>query len=187
MLLSDKDIKKLIDKGDIKVNPMPDLEKALGPISLDLRLAHDFLVFKRTSHPFVDLKDPESYKQITEEVVKKENEPFILHPQEFILASTFESLEIPNYLAGRLEGKSSLGRLGLIIHSTAGKFDPGWKGRLVLEITNIGTMPIALYPQIRVCQMLFEQISTETTGYTERENEVYRNQSKTTATGGNWN
>lgn len=186
MILSDIDIKALIKKGDIKVDPLPDFKKALGPVSLDFRLGHDFLTFTRTAHPFVDLKDPSSFKNITQEVHKKTKEQFVIHPNEFILASTLENLELPNYLAGRLEGKSSLGRLGLVVHSTAGKFDPGWKGKLVLEITNIGVLPIALYPEIRVCQMLFEQISTETIGYTQRSGEVYKNQDKTIGSGGNW-
>jgi dCTP deaminase len=187
MILSDIDIKDLIAKGELKVDPLPDYEKALGPVSLDFRLGHDFLIFTRTSYPFIDVKKPETFKDITEEVHKRSDEQFIIHPGEFILASTLESLELPNYLAGRLEGKSSLGRLGLVVHSTAGKFDPGWKGKLVLEITNIGVLPIALYPEIRVCQMLFEQISTKTVGYTERTGEVYKNQDKTVGSGGNWN
>ena len=187
MLLSDLDIKKQLELKRIKVDPLPDLEKSLGPVSLDFRLGHDFLTFSRTSHPFIDVKDPETFKDITEEVTKRSDEKFILHPNEFILASTLETLELPNDIAGRLEGKSSLGRLGIIIHSTAGKFDPGWKGKLVLEITNIGVVPIALYPEIRICQMLFEQITAPTVGYTQRSGEVYKNQDKTTATGGNWN
>jgi dCTP deaminase len=187
MILSDIDIKKLIEKGDIKVDPMPDFEKAMGPVSLDFRLGHDFLIFTRTAHPFVDVRNPETFKDITQSVTKNTDEAFIIHPGEFILASTLENLELPNYLAGRLEGKSSLGRLGLVVHSTAGKFDPGWKGKLVLEITNIGVLPIALYPEIRVCQMLFEEISTKTVGYTERAGEVYKNQDKTMGSGGNWN
>jgi dCTP deaminase len=187
MILSDNDIKEFLKKGEIKIDPLPDMEKALGPVSVDFRLGHDFLVFTRTSYPYVDVKDPESFKNITEEVHKETNEKFIIHPNEFILASTLETLELPNYIAGRLEGKSSLGRLGLVVHSTAGKFDPGWKGKLVLEITNIGVLPIALYPEIRVCQMLFEEISSKTVGYTERASEVYKNQSKTIGSGGNWN
>lgn len=187
MILSDNEIKELINNGEIKVDPVPDFEKALGPVSLDFRLGYDFLIFKRTTHPFVDVKNPETFKDITEEVTKKADQPFIIHPGEFVLASSLERLELPNNLAGRLEGKSSLGRLGLVVHSTAGKFDPGWKGKLVLEITNIGVLPIALYPEIRICQMLFEQISSATKGYTERKGEVYKNQDKTTGSGGNWN
>jgi len=187
MILSDKDIKKLIDKGDIKIDPIPDLSKALGPVSIDFRLGHDFLVFGTSSHPYIDVKNPDTFKQITREVNKKSDEQFILHPREFVLASTLEYLEIPNYLAGRLEGKSSLGRIGLVVHSTAGKFDPGWKGKLVLEITNIGVLPIALYPEIRVCQMIFEQISTPTEGYTERSQAHYKDQTKTLESAGNWN
>ncbi|MGE5297693.1 MAG: dCTP deaminase [Acidobacteriaceae bacterium] len=187
MILSDNDIKACLKSGKIKVDPLPDLEKSLGPVSLDFRLGHDFLIFTRTAHPYVDLKDPESFQHITQEVHKENEDKFIIHPNEFILASTLEVLELPNDLAGRLEGKSSLGRLGLVVHSTAGKFDPGWKGNLVLEITNIGVLPIALYPEIRICQMIFEEITSKTIGYTERKDEVYKNQDKTVASRGNWN
>lgn len=182
MILSDTDIKKKLEKGEIKINPAPDYEIAMGPVSVDLRLGSDFMIYKRTSRPFIDVRDTSSFVELTETIMKNDDEPFIIHPGEFVLGSTVENVELPNDLAGRLEGKSSLGRLGIVIHSTAGKFDPGWKGRLVLEISNIGTMPIMLYPGMRVCQLLFEQLSSPTSkGYTERANSKYKNQSGTTA------
>ncbi len=180
MILSDIDIKKKLDSGEIKIDPMPQLEIALGPVSIDLRLGKDFIVYRRTARPLIDVKDTASFMELTETVIKEEHEPFVIHPSEFVLGSTIENVEIPNDLAGRLEGKSSLGRLGVVIHSTAGKFDPGWKGRLVLEISNIGTLPILLYPGMRICQLLFEQISTPTKGYTERASSKYKNQKGTT-------
>ncbi len=175
MLLSDKDIKAKLANGEIKIEPLPDLDIALGPISIDLRLGHQFLVYKRTEQPFIDVKKPETFENLTTLLSKNEAESFTIHPGEFVLAGTLEYVEIPNNLAGRLEGRSSLGRLGIIIHSTAGKFDPGWKGRLVLEISNIGLVPVRLYPEMRVCQLLFEELSSETSQpYTARKTSKYK-------------
>jgi dCTP deaminase len=181
MILSDTDIKKKLDSGEIKVDPMPDLNVALSTVSLDLRLGKDFMVYRRTARPFIDVKNTASFMELTETVIKESNEPFIIHPGEFVLGATVESIQLPPDLAGRLEGKSSLGRLGIVIHSTAGKVDPGWVGRLVLEISNIGTLPIMLYPDMRVCQLLFEQLSSPTSKtYTQRESSKYKNQEGTT-------
>jgi dCTP deaminase len=177
MILSDNDIKAELDGGRIKIEPMPDLEVALGPISIDLRLGNQFMTFRRTEQAFIDVNDPSSFEDLTELTNKENHEPFTIHPDEFVLANTLESVDIPNDLAGRLEGRSSLGRLGIVIHSTAGKFDPGWKGRLVLEISNIGTLPVKLYPGMRVCQLLFEKLSSETSQpYTKRASSKYKNQ-----------
>lgn len=177
MILSDRDIKVRLSSGDIKITPLPDLDVALGPMSIDLRLGHQFMVYKRTEQPYIDVKEPATFENLTSLINKQNHEPFTIHPGEFVLATTLESVEIPNNLAGRLEGRSSLGRLGIVIHSTAGKFDPGWKGNLVLEISNIGLVPVRVYPEMRVCQLLFEQLSSETTQpYTQRESSKYRYQ-----------
>lgn len=177
MILSDKDIKEMLENGEIKISPMPDLAVALGPMSIDLRLGHQFMVYKRTEQPYIDVKEPATFENLTSLLNKQNHEPFTIHPGEFVLATTLESVEIPNNLAGRLEGRSSLGRLGIVIHSTAGKFDPGWKGNLVLEISNIGLVPVRVYPEMRVCQLLFEQLSSETTQpYTQRAKSKYRYQ-----------
>lgn len=177
MILSDKDIKTKLASGDIKIDPLPNLDVALGSMSLDLRLGNQFLVYKRTEQPFIDVQNPETFENLTELVTKKNHETFTIHPGEFVLAGTLESVEIPNNLAGRLEGKSSLGRLGIVIHSTAGKFDPGWKGRLVLELSNIGLVPVQLYPGMRICQLLFEELSSETSQpYTQRKDSKYKYQ-----------
>ena len=177
MILSDADIKNKIESGEIKIDPKPDMSTALGTVSLDLRLGHDFMVYRRTARPYIDVKDTGSFIELTETVIKEDSEPFVVHPGEFVLGATLENFELPPDLAGRLEGKSSLGRLGIVIHSTAGKIDPGFKGRLVLEISNIGTLPIMLYPGMRICQILFEQItSTINKPYTEREDSKYKHQ-----------
>ncbi|OGE76695.1 MAG: dCTP deaminase [Candidatus Doudnabacteria bacterium RIFCSPHIGHO2_02_FULL_48_21] len=175
MILSDKDIKTKFESGEIKISPMPDLNVALGPMSIDLRLGHQFMVFKRTEQPYIDVQQPDTFQNLTSLINKQNHEPFTIHPGEFMLATTLESVEIPNNLAGRLEGRSSLGRLGIVIHSTAGKFDPGWKGNLVLEISNIGLVPVRVYPEMRVCQLLFEELSSETAQpYTKRESSKYK-------------
>lgn len=177
MVLSDVDIKKRIKSGSIVLKPVPNLDEALGTVSLDLRLGHQFRVYRRTARPYIDVRDTSTFENLTEEVEKEDKAAFVIHPGEFVLASTFEHLELPNDLAGRLEGKSSLGRLGIVVHSTAGKIDPGFKGQLVLEITNIGTLPILLYPEMRVCQVLFEELSSPTSKtYSERESSKYKNQ-----------
>src|SRR3989344_4429969 len=177
MILSDKDLKAKLDNGEIKIAPMPDLEVALGPMSIDLRRGHQFMVYTRTEQPYIDVKQPETLENLTSLVNMNNDEPFTIHPGEFVLATTLESVEIPNNFAGRLEGRSSLGRLGIVIHSTAGKFDPGWKGNLVLEISNIGLVPVRIYPEMRICQLLFEELSSETTQpYTQRKSSKYKNQ-----------
>lgn len=180
MILSDKDIKTKLENKQIVVDPMPDLAEALGTVSIDLRLGNEFRVYRTTSRPYIDINDPKTSDGLTETITKDDTEAFVIHPREFVLGSTLERIELPADLAGRLEGKSSLGRLGIVIHSTAGKVDPGFKGNLVLEITNIGTLPIMLYPGMRVCQLLFEQLSSPTTkSYSERNNAKYKNQEKT--------
>lgn len=182
MILSDLDIKAKLDQSEIKIDPMPDMAQALGTVSIDLRLGGQFMKYRTTDRPFIDVKDPQTFEGLTETVTKTENEAFVIHPQEFVLGSTLEKIELPANLAGRLEGKSSLGRLGIVIHSTAGKVDPGFKGNLVLEITNIGNLPVMLYPGMRVCQLLFEQLSTPTSkAYTDREGSKYKNQEQTVA------
>ncbi len=181
MILSDTDIKKKINEGQITITPIPDLDTMVGTVSIDLRLGSDFMIYRRDSRPYVDVNDPNSFTNLTETVIKGENEPFIIHPGEFVLGATLETISLPADLAGRLEGKSSLGRLGIVIHSTAGKVDPGFNGRLVLEITNIGTLPIMLYPNMRVCQLLFEQLSSPTSiKYTDRIDAKYKVQVATT-------
>lgn len=182
MILSDIDIKAKIESNEIVIDPKPDFKSALGTVSIDLRLGGQFMKYRTTDRPFIDVRDSKTFENLTETVTKSEEEAFVIHPGEFVLGSTWEKIELPANLAGRLEGKSSLGRLGIVIHSTAGKVDPGFKGNLVLEITNIGNLPVMLYPGMRVCQLLFEQLSTPTSKvYTEREESKYKNQDQTVA------
>jgi len=160
MLLSDREIEKFIKEGKIKIKPIPDFKNQLGPASLDLRLGREFRVFNQAKAPFIDPKDQKTFKNLTKLVVLKEKEPFILHPGEFVLGVTLEEITLPPDIAAKIEGRSSWGRLGLLVHSTAGYVDPGFSGRLTLEMSNIGKVPIILYPGLRICQLGFELLSS---------------------------
>ncbi|MFC1629804.1 dCTP deaminase, partial [Patescibacteria group bacterium] len=159
MILSDQDIKKYISEGIIKVTPKPNYKEQLGPCSLDLRLGNSFKTFKPTQYPYLDLKNGVDVEKLMEEIVVADGAPFIMQPKEFIIAVTKEEIILPANLMGRLDGRSSLGRLGLVVHSTAARFDPGWEGKAVMELGNLGIMPIILYPGMRICAMTFETLT----------------------------
>ena len=156
MVLSDRTIKEYLDNGAIVIDPL-DL-KDIQPASVDLHLDKKILVFRNSTEPFIDLK--KDLPDLTEEHIIKNDQPFILHPGEFILASTIERIKIPVDIVARLEGKSSLGRVGLLIHSTAGYVDPGWDGKLTLELTNVSRLPITLYYGMRIGQISFLKLTT---------------------------
>lgn len=160
MILSDREIKKYIEEKKIKINPEVDLKKQLGSASLDLRLGNEFRIFEDTKHPFIDVEKPETFRNITKLVKIKNSNPIIFHPNQFILAITFEEVSLPSDITARIDGRSSLGRLGIIIHSTAGHIDPGFRGRITLEMSNIGNLPILLHPGIRICQLVFQELSS---------------------------
>ncbi len=159
MVLADVDIKREIDEGKIVVKPLPDFDVALSACSLDLRLGYEFKIFEHMHIPYYDpLKHNEENVKMKEIKLKK-GEMFILQPNEFALASTLEWVELPDYLVGRLEGRSSIGRLGIVVHSTASLIHPGWKGKIVLELGNHSRMPVALYPGMRICSVSFEKLT----------------------------
>lgn len=172
MILSDRDIKKMLSAGRIKISPDPDLSTQLQPASFDLRLSSKFRVFRPTSTPYIDPQDPATFDEMTELTDTADHEqpllphlpkgprPFVIHPGEFVLGMTKEFVELPDDITARVEGRSSLGRLGIIIHSTAGYVDPGFKGNITLEITNIGSVPVLLHPDMRICQLAFETMSS---------------------------
>lgn len=162
MILSDKDIKKALKEGRIKIRPKPDFKTQLSACSLDLRLGNTFRLFEHSRVPYIDPFDKaRNGKNATREIKVKKGKPFIIQPGDFILATTEEYLEIGDDLIGRLEGRSSLGRVGIIVHSTAAVFDPGWRGKVVMEIGNLGRMPVALYPGMRICDIHFEEVSSK--------------------------
>jgi len=155
MVLSDRAIRRLIEAGRIGIDPY---EPALmQPSSLDVRVDRLFRVFRNSRYPFIDVKAEQ--EGLTELVEVENDEPFILHPGEFVLGSTLERVRLPDDLVARLEGKSSLGRLGLLIHSTAGFIDPGWDGHVTLELSNVANLPITIYPEMKIGQLSFVQLS----------------------------
>lgn len=181
MILSDRDIRARLARGDIKIAPEPDPEIQIQPASVDLRLGYDFQTFNYTQQALIDPADPTSFEQLTSLIHLQESERFIVHPGEFVLATTLEHVEIPDDLVARLEGRSSIGRLGIVIHSTAGYIDPGFKGRITLEISNLGRIAVALYPGMRICQIAFEGMSSPVSeGYGVKRTAKYQGQQTTT-------
>jgi len=160
MILSDRDIRRYLQNKTLIIKPQPDLEKQLGAASLDIRLGESFRVFNTTQKFVVDPLDPETFKDLTSLVRIDQKHPFVLHPHQFVLAITYEWLSLPDNLGARIEGRSSWGRLGVIVHSTAGYVDPGFQGNLTLEMSNISPIPILLYPQVKICQLAFETLSS---------------------------
>lgn len=160
MVLSDRDIKKYIQAGKIKITPDLDLDTQLGACSVDLRLGDVFMVFEHSRHPYVDLKAFDDVSSLMREIKVPSGEPFIMQPREFVLASTIEHIELDVDVLARLEGRSSLGRLGIIVHGTSSVFDPGWRGHATLELGNLGIMPVALYAAMKICSFTFEQLSS---------------------------
>lgn len=159
MVLSDVDIKRYIERGKIRITPELPPEQ-FGSCSVDFRLGVEFSVFEHSRHPYIDLREKVGIQEIMRSVTVQPGEPFVLQPHEFVLAITEETLELDDDVLGRLEGRSSLGRIGIIVHGTAGLFDPGWRGKATLELSNLGRMPVALYPGMRICSFTFEQVST---------------------------
>jgi len=155
-VLSDRDIAAALIAGRVKVEPYDPAD--LQPSSVDLHLDRSFRVFRNNRYPFIDVRSPQP--DLTELLNVKDDEPFVLHPGEFVLGQTIEWVELPDDLVARLEGKSSLGRLGLLIHSTAGYVDPGWKGKLTLELSNVANLPIALYFGMKIGQISFFEMSS---------------------------
>ncbi len=150
-VLSDRDIRAALEGGKVRIEPYD--AQDLQPSSVDLHLDCSFRVFRNNRYPYIDVRSPQP--DLTELLTIADDEPFILHPGEFVLGQTHEWVELPDDLVARLEGKSSLGRLGLLIHSTAGYVDPGWKGNLTLELSNVANLPIALYSGMRIGQISF--------------------------------
>jgi dCTP deaminase len=155
MVLADRTIKRLLDGGRIEIDPYdPTL---LQPSSVDVRVDRYFRVFHNARYPYIDVKQPQ--EELTELVEVDGEQPFILHPGEFVLGSTLERIRLPDDLVGRLDGKSSLGRLGLLIHSTAGFVDPGWDGPVTLELSNVANLPITIYYGMKIGQLSFVQLT----------------------------
>jgi dCTP deaminase len=156
VILSDRDIRAAISSGVVGIEPFDDA--GVQPSSVDLRVDRFFRTFHNARHPYIDVKKP--MDDLTELVEVAEDEAFILHPGEFVLGSTQEYVRLPDDLVARLEGKSSLGRLGLLIHSTAGYVDPGFEGHLTLELSNVANLPITIYPSMKIGQISFFRLTS---------------------------
>lgn len=161
MILSDRDTKKYIKERKIKIIPKPNFKKQLGPCSIDLHLGNVFKTFKPSEYPYLDPKRKINFEEIMEEIKIEDGGPFILQPKSFVLTTTKEKFSLSSDLMARLDGRSSLGRLGIVVHLTAARFDPGWQGKAVMELGNMGIMPVILYAGItRICALTFETLSS---------------------------
>jgi dCTP deaminase len=155
VVLSDRTIRRLLAEGSIEIDPLD--ESLIQPSSVDVRVDRFFRVFHNNRYPFIDVKQEQ--EDLTELVEVDGDQPFVLHPGEFVLGSTLERVRLPDDLVARLEGKSSLGRLGLLIHSTAGFIDPGWDGHVTLELSNVANLPVTIYPEMKIGQLSFVQLT----------------------------
>ncbi|MDD5624093.1 MAG: dCTP deaminase [Candidatus Peribacteraceae bacterium] len=161
MILSDRDIRKAISSGRVKIEPEQELALLhIHASSMDLHLGNIFKLYEHSKFSVLDPKKPESFIGNTRTITIADGDPFIVQPGEFVLGATREKITVPDDLVVRVEGRSSLGRLGIIIHSTAGFVDPGFSGTITLEISNINRLPVALYPGMRVCQLAFETMTS---------------------------
>jgi len=178
VVLSDRTIKRLLEEGRIEIDPYD--PALLQPSSVDVRVDRYFRVFRNSRYPYIDVKQEQ--EDLTE-LVEISDGPFILHPGEFVLGSTLERIKLPDDLVARLEGKSSLGRLGLLIHSTAGFIDPGWDGHVTLELSNVANLPITIYYGMKIGQLSFMQMTepAETPYGTGRIGSKYQGQKGPTA------
>ncbi|MXZ02027.1 dCTP deaminase [Candidatus Poribacteria bacterium] len=160
MLITDRDNIKYIEAGKIKISPEPELQTQLGSCSIDFRLSNTFRVVEHSKYPYIDLRTEIDTNDLMRRVDVSDGDAFTIQPGELVLAATQEELVLADDVMARLEGRSSLARLGIIVHSTAGLFDPGWTGIPTLELGNLGRMPVRLYPGMRICAFTFAQLSS---------------------------
>lgn len=158
MILSDRDLKERLKKGDIIVDPLIDPELQIQPASIDLRLDETFVVYSLPDQPCIDPRDASTVDKYTHRVKIEEGKAFILHPGEFALGSTVERVKVPSDLVARVEGRSSIGRLAVVVHATAGFIDPGFDGKITLELSNLGRVAVMLYPGMRISQIVFHEL-----------------------------
>jgi dCTP deaminase len=177
VVLSDRDIRKHLENGKIRITPTIDLNTQLGSCSVDFRLGTKFRVFEHSRFAYIDLRKGVNVDEIMREVEIGPDESFTLHPGQLVLGMTIESLELSPDLLARLEGRSSLGRLGIIVHGTASVFDPGWIGNPTLELGNVGILPVSLYAGMRICSFTFETLSSPAeVPYTKKTGSKYAHQ-----------
>jgi dCTP deaminase len=160
MILSDRDIRARLALGDLKIEPLLDDSVQIQPASVDLRLAAEFIVYQPGEISCLDPKVPESLRLAAERLVVRDGAAFTLHPGDFALGSTLETVAIPIDLVGQVDGRSSIGRLAIVVHATAGLIDPGFAGQITLELSNIGRIPVRLYPGMRIAQIVLQQMTS---------------------------
>lgn len=182
MRLSDKDIEECLSSGKISIEPQPDSSMISG-VSVDIRLGNEFRVFKEHTAPYIDLSGPKDEMQkamnsvMSDEIHIADGDAFFLHPGELALAVTYESFTLPDDIVGWLDGRSSLARLGLMVHVTAHRIDPGWSGQIVLEFFNSGKLPLALRPKMKIAALNFETMSSSALRpYNKRDDAKYKGQ-----------
>ncbi|WP_135819760.1 dCTP deaminase [Halostella litorea] len=160
MILSDADILRRLEEGDLVVAPLDDPDLQIQPASVDLRLGREFLEFQRTNIPCIHPDAEAEVDEYVDETVVDEGDEFVLHPGDFVLGTTKERVEIPPDLLAHVQGRSSLGRLAVVVHATAGVVDPGYRGQITLELSNLGTAPVALTPGMRISQLIFTEMKS---------------------------
>ncbi|MFB6174354.1 MAG: dCTP deaminase [Candidatus Nanohalobium sp.] len=179
-VLSDKDLKEIIEKEkaiEVEEGPEIDYGLQLGPSSMDLRLGYEFGVLETRRIKALDTKGMDDYSDIKKSRKVTPEEGMVVHPGEFVLGSTLEKVNVPNDMVARIEGRSSYARLGLIPHAAAGFVDPGFEGNITLEIQNLGNVPITIYPEDRICQVVFETMTSKADNpYGEKTDSKYMNQ-----------
>jgi dCTP deaminase len=183
VILSDRDIRRRLEEGGLVVDPLGDPELQIQPASIDLRLGNEFLEFERSNIPCIHPESEEETEEYTRRRVVESGDEYVLHPGDFVLGTTYETVEIPDDLVARVEGRSSLGRLAVVVHATAGFVDPGYRGQITLELSNLGTAPVALRPEeMRISQIVLTELSSPAeTPYGDERGSKYQDQDGPTA------
>ncbi|MFB6095829.1 MAG: dCTP deaminase [Haloferacaceae archaeon] len=177
MILSDTDLLARLETGDLVVDPIDDLDLQVQPASIDVRLGREFLEFQRANISCIHPGDEREVSEYVTETYIEEGEEFVLHPGDFVLGTTRERVEVPSDLVAQVEGRSSLGRLAVVVHATAGFIDPGYEGQITLELSNLGTAPVALTPGMRISQLVFTELASPATRpYGEERGSKYQGQ-----------
>lgn len=173
VVLCDKDIKRYIEEGNIVLR---NHDGKVDSCSVDLKLSNEFRFFNKSNLTHVDVKDVDKDKLMDFKTIK-EGEPVVIHPRDLVIGSTLEHVEIPDDIVGTLDGRSSLGRLGIVVHSTANSIDPGFRGNITLEISNINSVPVRLWPGMKICRLTFTKLSDRCEmPYYKKENAKYKDQ-----------